>query len=74
MARFSVTDDDQKLIDEYLKNGGEVTVCKKFERTEDEDIRYLWKKKAFGGAGPKPDPKDMAAKTDAAKDIDPTSK
>jgi hypothetical protein len=47
MGRFTVTDEDQQLIDEYLKQGGEVTVCKKFARTEEEDIRYLWKKKAF---------------------------
>lgn len=33
-----ISDDDQKLIDEYLKNGGTVTVKERGERSE--EIEY----------------------------------
>lgn len=30
-----IQDEDQKLIDEYLNNGGKINVQEKFKRTED---------------------------------------
>lgn len=41
-------EEDQKLIEEYLKNGGTVTVGKKYERTEDLEVA-----KSFYGRKPK---------------------
>ena len=44
-------DDVDRMVKEYLANGGTVTECEKFARTEDLDMKTVWtkrKKKQYG--------------------------
>jgi hypothetical protein len=47
MAKQEVSDQDQKLMDEWLAKGNTVTVCNPGERTSSDDIAYThgWGKK-----------------------------
>lgn len=30
-------------VESYLARGGKITICPKFERTPEEDMKYKWK-------------------------------
>ena len=38
-------EDVDRMVKEFLKNGGTVTECEKFARTENLDIRTVWTKR-----------------------------
>jgi hypothetical protein len=38
-------DDVDRMVKEYLANGGTVTECEKFARTEDLDMKTVWTKR-----------------------------
>ena len=33
---------DQKAIDEWLAKGNKITVCPKYERTANTEMKYVW--------------------------------
>jgi hypothetical protein len=42
MARYQRTEEDTKAIEEWLAKGNKITVCKQYERTANEDMKYTW--------------------------------
>jgi len=61
MSRAQKTDEDQKLMDEWLAKGNKVQVLPAHARTEPEDIVYTFKVGNRGRkAAPKPDAKPDA--------------
>ena len=40
MARDSITNEDSEAVKTFLANGGKITYCKPFERTNTEDVAY----------------------------------
>jgi hypothetical protein len=45
MKRNVKTDEEQKLVDEWLAKGNEVTVCDPGDRTDPTEITVTWGKK-----------------------------
>tara|TARA_R110000772_G_scaffold9867_7_gene32082 strand:- start:716 stop:883 length:168 start_codon:yes stop_codon:yes gene_type:complete len=46
MTRYTKTEEDQRLEDEWLaKKGNAVTVCDPGDRTDPDEIAYTWGKK-----------------------------
>ncbi len=43
MTRYTKTEEDQRLQDEWLaKKGNTITVCEPGDRTDPDDISYQW--------------------------------
>jgi len=60
MARDEVTEEDKKIMDEWLSKGNKVTVCPAGERTDPDLISHVWKRgrpKAKATETPKAKPK-----------------
>lgn len=44
MSRAEKTEEDQKMIDEWLsKKDNKITICEPHARTPDEDVVYIYK-------------------------------
>ena len=41
-----------QLVEQYLKNGGDITVCEKYARSEDIEYTVGWGKKRKKQVGP----------------------
>ena len=42
MARETKTEEDQRLMDEWLAKGNKVEICPPRTRTDPDDIAYTW--------------------------------
>jgi len=42
MARETKTEEDQRLMDEWLAKGNKIEVCPPMTRTDPDDIAYTW--------------------------------
>ena len=42
MARETKTEEDQRLMDEWLAKGNKVEICPPLTRTDPDDIAYTW--------------------------------
>ena len=42
MTRYTKTEEEQRLMDEWLSKGNKITVCDSGARTDPDEITYQW--------------------------------